>query len=92
MPTIVQYTKDQPPHNLYPWSIVSPPAASACCFTDMQIIGDTQHQGLWSYAYSRCRSCGFTVQLILRAAPDPMVVSDLQRTFERLFRRKKDAL
>jgi len=92
MATIVQYTNDKPPHNLYPWSIISPSAASPCCFTDMEAVGNAQRQGNWDIAYSRCRSCGFTVQTILRTVPDPALLSDLQRTFEHLFRRKKDAL
>jgi hypothetical protein len=92
MPDIVKYTNARPPEDFYPWSIVSPPAAGACCFIDMQTVGEPQREGTWEYAYNRCRSCGFTLRLFLRAIPDAAVNLDLQHAFERMLRQERDCL
>ncbi len=85
MPTIVEYTDRKPPENRYPHRIVSPPHASACCFSDMEEVGGATREGHWEYRYRRCRTCGFTVRLILRPIPDEALLGDLRAELARSF-------
>ena len=70
MSTIVTYTDREPARNQYPRRIVSPRRPKSCCFTDMAEVGPTHREDRWEYQYRRCRACGFTVRVLLRAIPD----------------------
>jgi hypothetical protein len=70
MATIVEYSTTKPPENRFPLSLVSPPAASACCGDSREPIGEPQTEGRWIYRYLRCRVCGFAVKVGLRQLPD----------------------
>lgn len=87
MPTIVKYTNETPPENLYPWQIVSPSRSGPCCFFEMEEIGETQRDGRWEYVYKRCWRCGFTVQVILRTVPNEVLAAKLRSDLRRMFRR-----
>ncbi len=87
MPTIVEYTDQKRPQNLYPDRIISPPSAKPCCFSDMEEIGAIQRDGRWEYQYKRCRQCGFTVRLIRQELPDEALVSELRHILENSFQR-----
>jgi len=80
MRTIVEYTRCKAPENRFPQRIVSPPQSSACCFRDMEPIGRPQRDGQWVFQYQRCRTCGFTLRVILRYIPDQALLRDLRKT------------
>jgi hypothetical protein len=85
MPTIVEYTDRKPPENLYPHRIVSPPRSSACCFSDMEDVGAATREADWEYRYRRCRTCGFTVRVILRPLPDEALLEGLRGELAKAF-------
>ena len=85
MATIVTYTDQRPPENLYPHHIISPPRASPCCFTAMEELGTPRSDGHWVSQYRRCRQCGFAVRVILRELPDLALVASLREMLERSF-------
>jgi hypothetical protein len=85
MPTIVEYTDRKPPENQYPHRIVSPPRSSACCFSDMEDMGRATREAHWEFRYRRCRTCGFTVRVILRPIPDEALLEDLRAELARAF-------
>jgi len=85
MPTIVEYSDEKPPMNRYPHQIISPPRASACCFSDMEELGTPQQDGHWVYQYRRCRQCGFAVRVILREIPDTTLANSLRESLARAF-------
>jgi hypothetical protein len=87
MSTIVEYTDRKAAENRYPHRIVSPPRSSACCFSDMEDVGDTTREAAWEYQYRRCRTCGFTVRVILRPIPDEELVANLRRELAKSFMR-----
>jgi len=78
MPSIVEYTDRKPPENRYPHHIVSPRRSSACCFSGMEDVGGARREAHWEYRYRRCRTCGFTVRVILRPIPDEALLEDLR--------------
>jgi len=88
MPTIVEYTDRKPPENRYPHRIVSPPRSSACCFSDMEPVGGATREAHWEFRYRRCRTCGFTVRVILRPIPDEALLGELREELARSFVRK----
>jgi hypothetical protein len=73
--TIVEYTDEKPPANLYPKRIISPTHGNACCPVNMEQIGGIEQGDKRSYFYRRCRVCGYTVRHFLSAsvpdAPSP---------------------
>jgi len=79
MPTIVQYTDEERPQNLYPTRIVSPSRSGPCCFSDMEETGRPQEEGRWVFQYKRCRKCGFAVRVILREIPDAELALKLRK-------------
>ena len=85
MATIVEYTDRKPPENRYPQRIVSPPRSSACCFSDMEDLGGAMREADWEYQYRRCRTCGFTVRIILRPVPDEGLLEGLRRDLAKSF-------
>jgi hypothetical protein len=87
MATIVEYTDQQAPQNRYPERIVSPSHSGPCCFSDMDEIGASRHEGRWVYGYKCCRTCGFTVRVILHQVPDAILLADLRRTLATAFQR-----
>ncbi len=87
MPTIVEYTERKSPRNQYPRRIISPPGSGPCCFSDMEEIGTTGQEGSWVFQYRRCRTCGFTVRVILRQLPDQARLERLRREMATIFTR-----
>ncbi len=87
MPTIVEYTDKKTPENLYPRRIISPLRSGPCCFSDMEAIGDPEREGHWEYAYKRCRTCGFTVRVVLRELPNEALIGELRQLLEVSFQR-----
>jgi predicted Zn-ribbon and HTH transcriptional regulator len=87
MATIVEYTDGKSPVNRYPERIISPSQSRDCCFSDMEEIGRAQEDGRWVYQYKRCRQCGFTVRVILRAIPDARLATELRKILATAFRR-----
>ncbi len=81
MPTIVTYTDAQPPLNHFPRRIVSPTCPGPCCFSAVENLGRVQREGHWEYAYRRCRTCGFTVPVIVRYLADRTEIASLQKLF-----------
>ncbi len=78
MATIVQYTDRGGAKNQFPKRIISPSRQSACCFSDMEDIGEAQQEGRWIFRYRCCRTCGFSVRLILREVPDVELMQELR--------------
>lgn len=87
MATIVEYTDQKAPQNLYPERIISPSRSGSCCFSDMEEIGTSQEEGRWVYQYNRCRKCGFAVRVILRELPDESLVAELRQILATAFQR-----
>jgi hypothetical protein len=85
MATIVEYTDQKRPRNLYPERIISPPSSGPCCFSDMEEIGGPQEEGRWVFQYKRCRKCGFAVRVILREIPDAALAAELRKTLANSF-------
>ena len=85
MPTIVEYTDRKPPENRFPHRIVSPPHSRACCFSDMQDVGGARREAGWEYRYRRCRTCGFTLRVILRPIPDEALLGELRAELAKAF-------
>jgi hypothetical protein len=85
MATIVEYTTRKSPANRYPVHIISPPRSGACCYSDMETLGDPLEDERWVYEYRRCRRCGFAVRVILREIPDAALVAGLRDTLARSF-------
>lgn len=67
--TIVEYTDERPPENLYPERIVSPTKGRACCAGNMEQIGGVTREETRAYFYRRCRACGYTVRHFVSAPP-----------------------
>ena len=87
MPTIVTYTNEQPPLNQFPERIISPTHSGPCCFFAMEALGTVYREARWEYAYRRCRTCGFTVRVIVRYLPDSVEIATLQKLFATVFSR-----
>ena len=85
MATIVEYTAEKRPENHYPMRIISPPHCGACCFSDMEEVGDPQAESHWLFQYKRCRRCGFTVRVILREILDAALAAELRQTLAKSF-------
>ena len=81
MPTIVTYTDTAPPRNQFPRRIISPTHAGPCCFAAMHPIGEVSREERYEYAYRRCRTCGFTVRVIVRYLPDHARIASVQKLF-----------
>jgi hypothetical protein len=87
MATIVEYTDRKPPQNRYPTKIISPSRSGPCCDSEMEEIGRPQEVEHWAFRYKRCRTCGFTIRVILRARPDVALFASLRETLARAFQR-----
>jgi hypothetical protein len=81
--TIVEYTDQKSPINQYPSRLVSPPAASPCCFSGMEEVGSPREDERWVFQYRRCRACGFVVRVILRVIPNPKLAKELRAILAR---------
>ncbi len=88
MSTIVEYTSSKAPRNAYPFRIVSPPQPSGCCFFEMEEVGEIEQDDRWEYVYKRCRSCGFTLRVVVRVLPDAGRIESLRHTLSKIFRRR----
>ena len=87
MATIVEYTDRKPPQNRYPTKIISSSRSGPCCYAAMEDIGQPQAAEQWEFRYKRCRTCGFTIRVILRARPDVALFANLRETLARAFQR-----
>jgi hypothetical protein len=87
MATIVKYTDQKRPENLYPARIISPPRSGPCCFSDMEEIGEPQEEGHKVFQYKRCKKCGFALRVILRETVDATLAAGLRRTLAKSFLR-----
>jgi hypothetical protein len=67
--TIVEYTDEKPPINMYPKRIVSPTRGKSCCPLNMEQIGGVKREEKRAYFYRRCRVCGFTVRHFVSTPP-----------------------
>ncbi len=92
MPTIVTYTDEQPPLNHFPRRIISPTRSGPCCFSAMEDLGPVCRAQRWEYAYRRCRTCGFTVRVIVRPLLDQAQLANLRKVFATAFSRGAAAL
>jgi len=92
MPTIVEYTDQKRPENRYPERIISPTRPQPCCFSDMEELGTSHETDRWIFQYKRCRHCGFTVRVILRALPDDAAAAQLRRILTTSFQRNPPEL
>jgi len=81
MSTIVTYTDTAPPRNQFPRRIISPTHSGSCCFSSMQPVGDVSREERYEYEYRRCRTCGFTVRVIVRSLPDQERLAKLRKVF-----------
>jgi hypothetical protein len=88
MSSIVKYTDAKPAENRYPERIISPRKSGACCFSDMEMVGETHAEGRWVFQYRRCRKCGFAVRVILRQIPDDELMAAVRKDFANLFVRR----
>lgn len=79
MPSIVQYTDRKAAENHYPARIVSPSRPSACCFVEMEELGEEHREDRWVYRYRRCARCGYTVRLVVRQLPDMELIDKLRK-------------
>ena len=91
MPTIVEYTDTQAPRNQYPHWVISPSHARPCCVSHMEALGRPRRGDHWLYQYKRCRTCGFTVRVVLHEIPDAALVASLQKALSTAFRRNTPA-
>jgi len=85
MATIVEYTDQKRPKNLYPERIISPVRSGPCCFSDMEEVGKAEEDSRWVFRYKRCKKCGFTVRVILREIPDAALAAELRKTLANSF-------
>jgi len=83
--TIVEYTDQKAPQNLFPQRIISPVRSGPCCFTDMEEIGKPQEDGRWVFQYKRCKKCGFALRVILREIPDAALAAELRKILANSF-------
>jgi hypothetical protein len=61
--SIIVYTTEQKPKNLYPRRIISPPLPSACCTdANRERLGKVFEELGRHYYYKRCKVCGHTVK------------------------------
>jgi hypothetical protein len=85
--TIIEYSDAQSPRNHYPARIVSPSRSGPCCFSDMEPLGDPRQEERWVSQYKRCRTCGYTVRLIVHPVPDAALLAELRQTLAVAFQR-----
>ena len=83
--TIVAYTDQEPPRNLYPQRIVSPVRSGPCCFTGIEEVGEPQEDRRWVFQYKRCTKCGFALRVILREIPDAALAAELRTLLANAF-------
>jgi hypothetical protein len=72
--SIITYTRELKPQNLYPKRIISPPAPNKCCPTRMEILGRPRvDEHGRRFCYKRCRVCGFALRYFLEPVPSILV-------------------
>jgi len=66
MKSIIVYTRQLKPQNLYPKRIISPPAPNKCCFGRMEVLGRPRVDDVGRrFCYKRCKVCGFALRYFL---------------------------
>ncbi|HWT82115.1 MAG TPA: hypothetical protein VN648_25295 [Candidatus Methylomirabilis sp.] len=88
MATIVTYTDQKPPENLYPTRIISPPHSGPCCFTEREQVGGPHQDSRSVFLYQRCKKCGFAVRVIQHEIPDEALIASLRKTLAEAFARE----
>ena len=68
-------------------SVVSPTREAPCCSSHTVVIGTIVANRRFSYQYSRCTVCGFTVRQVVKALPDPELVAQLREQLKTSFTR-----
>jgi len=48
-------------------------------------VGGPTREANWEYRYRRCRTCGFTVRVILRPIPDEALLKSLRQELAKSF-------
>jgi hypothetical protein len=51
----------------------------------MEDVGGAMREPDWEYRYRRCRTCGFTVRVILRPILDEALLRDLREELAKSF-------
>jgi hypothetical protein len=51
----------------------------------MEPVGGATREAHWEYRYRRCRTCGFTVRVILRPIPDEALLGKLREELAKSF-------
>jgi len=51
----------------------------------MEPVGGATREAHWEYRYRRCRTCGFTVRVILRPIPDEALLEGLRANLAKAF-------
>jgi hypothetical protein len=66
MKSIIVYSRELKPRNLYPKRIISPPAPNKCCPARMEVIGRPRlDEHGRRFNYKRCKVCGFALRHFL---------------------------
>lgn len=66
MKSIIVYSRELKPQNLYPKRIVSPPAPNKCCPRRMEVLGRPRlDEHGRRFSYKRCQVCGFALRHFL---------------------------
>jgi hypothetical protein len=87
MSTIVTYTDAEPTYGQFPQRIISLTPSRPCCLSSIEDLGRVRREERYEYAYRRCRTCGFTVRLIVRHLPDQVRIADVRKLFTTLIGR-----
>jgi hypothetical protein len=70
MKSIIVYSAELRPQNLYPKRIISPPTSNKCCRSRMEVIGRPRTDELGRrFCYKRCTVCGFALRYFLEPVP-----------------------
>jgi len=77
-----RYTDGTPPCNEFPRRILSPTRSGPCCFSVMEELGRVRRGPRYEYVYRRCRTCGFTVRVIVRYLPDQARLAALRKLLD----------
>lgn len=74
MKSIIVYTKELKPQNIYPKRIISPPAPNKCCARRMEVLGRPRvDEHGRRFCYKRCKVCGFALRYFLEPVPSILV-------------------
>ena len=89
MPPSVMDTDWIAPRNQVPDPISSPAQASSCCFAAMEEVGPAAAGDHWVYRFQRCRTCCFTIRVVVPEIPDEALVASLRTLLSTAFQRTR---